>query len=253
MSDSWQDLICIWKGRMSFLYGKSQMTDCKFILGEGKDKLEIRLHKMVLASCSTKFFNLWCSASDKHHQDDIIIRDVSSQALNAFVYYFYNEKVDLNMEIVWDILKLAKLYEVKSLTDFCTNFLKNMKKNWREIFLILEYTSYYGLDDVETQCLYEFNFNSDCMFCFTDFYTIKQTVFKKLINLDDFPGTELEIYSAVNLWSEKQCEFKQIEKSSENKRSFLGNCAKFNLKFNQMTTEEFKSIDKDESFLNRYF
>lgn len=249
MSDLWQDLISIWKGHMSFLYGKSQMTDCKFILGEGEDKLEIKLHKMVLASCSAKFFNLWC-ANDEINQDDIIIRDVSSEALNAFVYYLYNENVDLNMEIVWDILKLAKVYEVKSLTDFCANFLKNIEKPyWLDIFLILEYTSYYGLDDVETQCFYNLSFKSDIMFCCTDFNTIKQDVFKKLINLDDFPGTELEIYSAVNRWSGKQCELKQIEKSSENKRSFLGDCARFNLKFKQMTTEEFKSIDNDDSFL----
>lgn len=254
MTESWQDLFSTWKGRMAFLYGKNQMTDCKFILGD----LEIRLHKMVLASCSTWFFNLWF-ISDAIGNDDIIICDVSKDALTSFVYYLYNEEVELNMDIIWDLLKLAKFYGVKSLINFSSSFLKNIKLNDETVYLILEKIENYGLDDVENLCLYNFSQQSDFLFYCLGEMPTNLDVFKKLIKFDDFPEgnegqTELEIYEAVNKWSKEQCQLKQIEISFENKRLFLENAGvfgKFSDKFSQMTIEEFKSIDNEDSFFTK--
>lgn len=255
MSDSWQDLFNTWKGRMAFLYGKTQMTDCKFILGEGENKLEFKLHKMVIASCSTKFFNLWFSSDAVVNDSDILISDVSSEAFKAFVFYLYNETVELlelNMNIVWDLLKLSKLYGVKSLTNFCASFLNNIIKKTNYL-KILENIAPYGLDEVENQCLY---YCSRPVFfvMFCGFDEISEEIFRKLLDSEVFPGDELDVYDVVNGWLAAQCSIKQIEISFENKRNILRKGDEFYAQFNKMCfmdSEDLWLFDKDHSFLTK--
>lgn len=246
MSHLWQDLFSTWKSRMSFLYGKDCMTDCKFIMGEGEDKLEIRLHKMVLGSCSTEFFNLWfmCEAIDV---DEVVIHDVTREALQAFVFYLYNETVELNLKIVWDVLKLAKRYGVRSLINFCGPFLVKIVDS-SNYLLILDKISNYELDDVEDQCLYFWSGVDNYVEIFSKFSTISKNVLKKLILFNDFIESPIQVYKVLDLWAEKQCEMKQIEISTENKTLALGNFRHV-VKFNKMSIEEFKSIDNNKLFL----
>lgn len=256
MSDSWQDLFSTWKGRMAFLYGKTQMTDCKFILGEGEDKLEIKLHKMVIASCSTKFFDFWFSSDVALINDNnVIISDVSSEAFKAFVFFLYNETVELNMNIVWDLLKLAKLYGVKSLINFCASFLNNTI-NCENAFKVLENAPSYGLalEEVENQCLYFCSRQVVFFYLFSGFSEISEEIFRKLLDSEVLPGDQLEIYDGVNDWLNNHCRIKQIENSFENKRNILRKSDDFFVKFNKMwfmDREDLEFFDKDNSFLSK--
>lgn len=224
------------------------MTDCKFILGKGEDKLEMKLHKIVLGSCSTEFFNLWfmctCEAIDN---DEVVIHDVTREALHAFVFYLYNETVELNPNIVWDVLTLAKRYGVKSLINFCGQFLLKIV-DFSNFLFILDKISNYELENVELQCLYLWSGVKDYVEIFSEFPTVSNDVLKKLLRFDDFIESALKVYKVLNLWVEKQCEMKQIENSTENKIFVLGNFINF-VKFNEMTFEEFKSIDNNELVL----
>lgn len=248
MSESWQDQCSTWQSRMAFLYGSQLMTDCKLILDvEDEEKLELNLHKMVLSSCSTEFFNMWF-LSDTNN-DDIIIRDVSKKALTAFVYYLYNENAELSLDIFWDVLKLAKLYKVKSLINFCGTYLTT--KVYRLNFLsIFEKVKDEGFDDVENQCLYLWSCSSPIIYENPKFKSISHEILKKLIDFNDFPGTHLDVYKGLMNWTGYQCEIKNLDITPENRSSVLDNCFNSNF-FNKMTNDEFKSIDDKELFLTR--
>lgn len=246
MSDLWQNLLSTWKGRMAFLYGKNHMTDCKLILEDGKDKVEIKAHKMVLASCSTKLFKLWFVT--EVNCDEIIIRDVSKEVLTAFVYYLYNEHVNLSMQIVWDVLKLAKLYGVASLINFCGIFLMNFINSENFLF-ILDKIANYGLNSVRRHCLQYLSLECDHELYETPhFYTISRKTLETVLTSKYFFESEIKIFEAVDKWSENLCEMNNLEISSQNKRNGLENSFK-KIRFGAMSLEEFNSINKSNSFL----
>lgn len=59
MDNSWQDSLDTWKCRLRILHKEKYMSDCKFILNDGQERFEIKAHKMILASCSMEFQNLY--------------------------------------------------------------------------------------------------------------------------------------------------------------------------------------------------
>lgn len=251
MNESWQEPLDTWKSRLSVLHDLKYMTDCKFVLNDGPDRLEIKSHKLILAACSSEFLNLYFLNGTSNY-DEIIVRDVTPAALTAFIDYCYNEKTDLTMNIIWDVLKLARLYAVKSLERFCERyFVKNVNKE--NVLTILDKSLIYGLVVIKTTCMDIISKLTEEFYKEPAFYLISPETLKVLLNFDEIPGKEIEIYHAVIKWSEIKCEKSNIEKTSANKRLVLDNCLD-EIRFCSMTGAEFNScvddsiLSKDEMF-----
>lgn len=238
----WQDTLDTWKSRISYLYGKDHMSDCSFILNNGTKRIEIKSHKLILGSCSSEFFNLYflCGATNLN---EIIVSDVTEHALNVFVYFVYKETADLNLTIIWDVLKLAKIYSVQSLLRFCGVFLEKSITN-ENVFSILDKISKFDLPHCESKCMAILGQSSVGIYQNPYFYSISQESLKKLLNFDKLPGKEIEIYQAVLKWAEKFCEKNYRRSTTENKRFALGTSVNL-IRFPSMPIEEFNICTND--------
>lgn len=238
----WQDTLDTWKSRISYLHGNDHMSDCSFILNNGSKRIEIKSHKLVLGSCSPEFYNLYflCGATNLN---EIIVSDVTENALNQFVYFVYKETADLNLSIIWDVLKLAKLYAVQSLLRFCGVFLEQNITN-ANVFSIFDKISNFDLPYCESKCMAILSQSSVGIYKNPDFCSISQESLKKLLSFDKLPGKEIEIYQAVLRWSEKFCEKNDRWITTENKRFALGSSVNL-IRFCSMPIEEFNICTND--------
>lgn len=238
----WQDTLDTWKSRISYLHGKDHMSDCSFILNNGSNRIEIKSHKLVLGSCSSEFYNLYflCGATNLN---EILVSGVTEHALNVFVYFVYKETADLNLSIIWDVLKLAKMYSVQSLLRFCGVFLEKTITN-ENVFSFLDKISDFDLPYCESKCMAILSQSSVGIYKNPDFYSISQESLKKLLKFDKLPGKEIEIYQAVLRWSEKFCEKNYRRITTENKRFSLGSAVNL-IRFCSMPIEEFNICTND--------
>lgn len=237
----WQDTHDSWKSRISYLHGKDHMSDCSFILNNGKNRIEIKSHRFVLGSCSSEFYNLYflCGAN----LNEIIVTDVQEEALNQFVYFIYKETADLNLSIIWDVLKLAKTYSVQSLIRFCGGFLeKNI--TYENVFSILDKILNFDLPYCESKCMAILSQSSVGIYKNSYLCSISLESLKKLLSFDKLPGKEIEIYQAVLRWSEKFCEKNNQRSTTETKRFALGTSINL-IRFCSMPIEEFNICTND--------
>lgn len=135
---------------------KSVLLPNYFLIIENKKYgLKIPVHKTVLSSYSEKFKELFESKDN-----EIRIENVSHFALITFLLLVYNqvEKISLNFDIVWDVLKLDRDYKAiskyskKSIKEICCEFLAN-KINDKNVFEIFSKSMNLNLFEIETKCL----------------------------------------------------------------------------------------------------
>lgn len=125
------------------------------IIQNEKYGMKIPVHKTVLSCYSLKFQELFESK-----ETEIRIENVSHFALITFLLYVYNnvEKISLNFDIIWDVLKLDRDYKAistytnKSIQEICCEFLAS-NINDKNVFEIFSKSIKINLFEIETKCL----------------------------------------------------------------------------------------------------
>lgn len=99
----------------AMLKADDQLLD--FVIKAGD--LEIKTHKLVLASNSDYFKAMFSHNSLELERGEVVINDVDPEALGKIVEFFYTYKIDLTDDNVEDILLAASILQVKALEEIC--------------------------------------------------------------------------------------------------------------------------------------
>lgn len=115
---NWQKTTKSLEERFGHLLGKELMADMTFLVGTNETR--IPGHRLILAANSHDFYN----ALYQLHPDrmELRIEDVSVGVFLRFLEYCYTGHVHLEMDKVFDVLKLAIRYEMRHLEGTCVNF-----------------------------------------------------------------------------------------------------------------------------------
>lgn len=208
----WQNSLKSWVERLAFLHNNEKCSDCCFIISEGETKVKIPSHKFVLAASSKEFENLFYLMEAE--SNEIHITNYSIVEFQSFLSFIY--KGNSHTFDPWAMLKFAKHYAVTNLEQECYKRIVSDEK----------------------------------IFQLPSFLYIERDCLEKVLQMDNLPASEIDIYRAVNLWSETFCKQNNQQITSKNKRSALGSAMKW-IRFGVMTAKQFYECSEDKHcFLN---
>ena len=87
------------------------------------DNVRIPAHKSILCACSPYFKAMFSSSYSEANQGSVVIRDVSSTALELLVQYFYTSEVYITTDNVQELLSASCMFQIPSLKDACCEFM----------------------------------------------------------------------------------------------------------------------------------
>ncbi|ULU08622.1 hypothetical protein L3Y34_019670 [Caenorhabditis briggsae] len=114
--------------------------------------------KLTLASQSTYFKTLFLGKFVESEKSIIELKDIDPHEFQIFLEFLYGESV-LNDETVYEILKLADMYDVKTANRQCEKFL--LADSEKSIKDKLTAAAMYNLENLKAVCLSEIKTVSD--------------------------------------------------------------------------------------------
>lgn len=105
------------------LYLSDETTDFHFIFETGRSEVElVPVHKFLLAAVSRgfheKFKGPWKEIRN------VKIDDFTASAFKEFLQFFYMSSVKLTKKNVFEVMQLAKMYEVDECSKVCHQFVQ---------------------------------------------------------------------------------------------------------------------------------
>lgn len=244
---TWHKDIKSWKNINQFLFKNETMSDCSFLVKEGKSTRKIPAHKYILGGYSPEFYNLFYLMVA--NSNEIPIDEFSVKSVTSFLEFLYTEKTEMSMENIGDLFKLAERYSVECLKTACGGFLlQNITVD--NVLSVLDTYSIYELPELETECL---KVISSKPLCFEDpsFFEISNRTLTTILKSEELTNdsTENIIFEATNKWTERYCAKIGKQINSANKRLALGDALQY-IRFGAMTISEFTTCSNfDNSIL----
>ena len=117
----------------------------------------------------------------------------------------YSDEANLSGSNVMGVLHLAKKYIVPSLTDKCTEYLKE-KLDPLNVFIIPPYSLKYEEKALEDRCWKVIENHTEASMKSEGFETIERSLLESIVAKDALTIKEVALFKAVDGWATKQCE-----------------------------------------------
>ncbi|XP_055693619.1 BTB/POZ domain-containing protein 2-like [Lutzomyia longipalpis] len=239
---NWQKTTKSLSERYAHLLGKDLMADMVFLVGA--NEVRIPGHRLVLAVNSHDFYNaLYRLRPDRM---ELRIEDVSVGVFMRFLEYCYTGHVNMEMDKVFDVLKLAMRYEMRHLEGVCVNFvarhlktancLRFLNKSWnlnclRLIHKCQEHLAENFCDVLSNNRLA------------IDFPELPHGAVKWIVELETLQCDEKSLFDAVMLWARRECTRNGMGMTPQNMRTALGDIL-YQIRFPTMTNQEFSECTR---------
>ncbi|XP_021349041.1 BTB/POZ domain-containing protein 6-like isoform X2 [Mizuhopecten yessoensis] len=224
-------------------------TDVTFVVEDSK----VKAHKFILISRSPTFEAMFCGPMSEQEnqmsgQKDIPMTDVSKETFNAFLRYMYTDTIDINIDNVADILRVADKYLVDILKQKCYDFIEEHLAP-DNVCYMRERCHSFPNDKLLADCQrVEEESASDVLKSAGFAYLCKGCV-HELIASDYLAVDEEVVYEAVTRWAEAECGRQKVAVTDENRRMCLGDLI-YHVRFPVMNAEYFCSHVFQQSVLS---
>ena len=233
------------------MINNDRLSDVKFVAtnsnGESESKQVIPAHKFVLAIGSPVFEAMFYGELAET-KDTIELPDCDYESLLELLRYMYSDEVNLRRSNVMGVLYLAKKYIVPSLTDVCTEYLKE-RLDPSNVFSILPSSLKYEEKALEDRCWKVIENQTEASVKSEGFETIERSLLEEIVARDSLTIKEVALFKAVDGWATKQCEKQGLVADGKVKRRIIGERAIKTIRFPLMTIEEFASVVIDTNLL----
>ena len=176
------------------------MSDVKFVAansnGESESNQVIPAHKFILAIGSPVFEAMFYGELAET-KDTIELPDCDYESLLELFRYMYSDEVNLSGSNVMGVLYLAKKYIVPSLTDKCTEYLKE-KLDPSNVFSILPSSLKYEEKALEDRCWKVIENQTEASVKSEGFETIERSLLDSIIARDSLTIKEVALSKAVD-------------------------------------------------------
>lgn len=232
---NWQQHFKNWETRISSIKHSKKLSDFRFIVGP--EKTVFHAHKFIFAILSPEFENLFYLLESD--MKEIILQDTSPEIFQEFFDFIYTGVLELTPENVEEIMKIAKLYSITSLSTTCENFLEE-KLEKSNVLKFLDLSLIYELIKLEKKCFRIIEENSTEIIESPEFLRISKNSLEKIVKFEMLSCKEIKVFEAVDKWSRHECERKQLAVNSLNKRSVIGDIM-LKIRFSEMSLSEFST------------
>ena len=249
---NWQTARPNIRERAKFMLNNDRLSDVKFVAansnGESESKQVIPAHKFILA-ISSPVFEAMFYGELVETKDTIELPDCDYESLLELFRYMYSDEVNLSGSNVMGVLYLAKKYIVPSLTDKCTEYLKE-KLDPSNVFSILPSSQKYEEKALEDRCWKVIENHTEASMKSEGFETIERSLLEAIVTRDTLTINEVALFKAVDRWATKQCEKQSVAVEGKIKRRILGEEVIKAIRFPVMTAEEFADVVLDTNILH---
>ncbi|XP_037780569.1 kelch-like protein 5 isoform X1 [Penaeus monodon] len=105
--------------RMEAYYARGQLCDVTLVAGSRR----IRAHRLVLSAASDYFAAMFTSPVLEATQEEVVMRDMDSDALQTLINYCYTGTLELHEDTVEVVLSTAHHLLLTEVVDVCCDFL----------------------------------------------------------------------------------------------------------------------------------
>ena len=232
---NWQATMSSVREKNAVMFENPLMADVTFKVGT-INKQCFPAHKYVLATGSSVFYAMFYGGlSDE--QDEVQLPDVEPNAFHNLLRYLYCDEIQLAADNVLLTLYAAKKYIVPFLAKACVQFLETSLSARNACFLLSQ-GRLFEEHDLMQQCWEvidaqaEEALNSD-EFTDIDFSTLESLLLRETLN-----AQEVSVFNAACRWAEAECNRRDLQPTSENKRLVLGDALN-HIRIPSMTLEDF--------------
>lgn len=191
--------------------------DITFMVGSGDEKQQILAHKYILISRS-EVFEAMLVGPLHEHSNQIDIPDVNPAAFRKLLEFMYYDQTRLEEPDAYGLLYAARKYLVTDLVRRCLQRLKT-KMSIDNVCIILSYAD----DDGTIKLCLDYIFRYPLEVLESDgFKELSQEYIKLIISDNRLGVREENIFDAVVLWSERECQRQGIDILLENQWKVLG-------------------------------
>uniref|UniRef100_A0AC34RK09 BTB domain-containing protein n=1 Tax=Panagrolaimus sp. JU765 TaxID=591449 RepID=A0AC34RK09_9BILA len=234
------------------------MADIVFMVNGEK----ILAHKFILYFRSPVFKTMFdgpmTPKSARGGKPTIKIDDsrISAENFKLFLGFLYTDKVKITGDNVFELLNMAKMYDIESLVKLCEEFLTN-NLNFENVVTIANSASIFDDSKIFKEAI-NYIQASDVMRRSEKFCLMNETVLREVLTMgtetsvNDPYGTkryrysyprcsEIELFQMLLKWGQNQCKIQQLEENPENMKKILEPFLPL-IRFPTMTIEQLTTI-----------
>lgn len=219
------------------LFSVEKLADVNFFIVI--DNRRIAAHKMVLANAS-KVFQRMFYGDLKEEGDEIEIVDSSAIAFIEFLRCVYASQLDLTVDIIADVMNLARKYDIAECFAYCEQFL-NEHLPVERAFLGFQLAVLFESTELKNKFGHMIAEQPNAVFESDEFIECSRNVLKNLLEMVSFLCDPEDVFDACMEWADHK-------KISENQREALGDCL-YLIPFQQMFKYQISRIIQNNSGL----
>ena len=239
--------------KIKVMLNNHRCSDVKFLVRESVDDVSGRkqvlpAHRFVLAIGSPVFEAMFYGDLAET-KDTIELPDCDYGNLLELFRFMYSDKVNLSGSNVMGVLYLAKKYMVSSLSDKCTEYLKeNLDSS--NVLSILSCAQTYEEKSLEEECWKVIDEQTEAVVKSDDFVTIQRTLLEAIVKRDTLNIVEVELFKGLMRWATKQLEKEGLVRADGQEiREILGERIVKAIRFPAMERKNFASVVLDTEIL----
>lgn len=219
------------------LYRNEMGADVEFVFPcqPGGERTSVPAHKAILAATSPVFERMFYG--DLKEGATVEIVDATFEAFCEFLQFFYKDKIDLTEENIVEVFRMVDKYDPQDCHQVCDIFLRDTVTTdlvclYYEVALAFDYSI--GLIKHFEKMISEDAYK---IFQTDSFRKCSQIVLRKILEMDHLVCSEIEVLRAAKNWAKETCEINNLEASSANMKSKLGDCFAL-IRFPIMTADQ---------------
>lgn len=217
------------------LYLNDELADVNFVFRTDGEIENVPANKAILAAISSVFNRMFFGVLKE--AGDVEIVDASADAFKEFLQFFYLNKVNLTMENIEAVARLADKYDVAQFLNACAQLFK-MKMSKENMCYAYQMALHFKDDALIKFCEKEISLSPKQMFASEAFLRCDVDTLKRILELG-LSCNEVDIFEATLKWAKCACKNDGLnENQSENLKDQLYDCLK-SIRFGVMRIEEF--------------
>lgn len=232
----WQTSRANVRERNMFMFKNELLSDVTFKVGKDEENCEvIHAHRYVLATASPVFFAMLFGdlAETKNTVD---VKDCDPESFTEFLRFVYCDHANLNPNSVLGVLYLAKKYIIPVLVKQCVFYL--MENITIDNVLEVLHCARCFSEKLERHCWSLVSRKTYEIVNTEAFLDLDKSLLSAILERDSLTINEIDLFHAVENWSEKECTRLEMKISKEKQREVIGKLINL-IRFPVMSAKEF--------------
>lgn len=184
------------------LRDNSLLSDVEFSFRESANSrtVVVPAHSFILAANSPVFFDM-LARNTSNEKMVVEIADSDPEIFKTFLLYLYNDELELSMDCLQDMSRLATKYSVSSLIDKCAKFADNILSA-SNVFAVLQCAEILNDEILLEHCWDIVDMQTNEVIKCDSFLKINQDLMFKFLQRDSLRVREIELFKAFCNWTE---------------------------------------------------